>query len=281
MSTSRVRTTSSELTAATVPFPSILCGVDGSRAAREAVREAAILAAGGGELHLVAVTSVSGIGATRAATLSPQRGQEALDDAGRAAREVGAWASCALVSGRSATDPLLTAASTHDLLVLGSHGGSRASGIRLGSTATAALHRCEVPVLLARPCTSGEAFPTTILVASDGSDASTRAVEVVTRILRRHGGDAYLLHVRHGHEPHHALAEHATLLLEATGREPVVLSEPGPVHERIVGVADQLAVSLVVVGSHGRAGVRALRSVSERVGHLARCPVLVAGTTRG
>ena len=65
-------------------------------------------------------------------------------------------------------------------------------------------------------------------------------------------------------------------LLEATGREPAVSEVSGEPHEEIARLAGELEAGLVVVGSRGLGGVKALGSVSERVAHLAPCSVLVA-----
>jgi nucleotide-binding universal stress UspA family protein len=86
-----------------------------------------------------------------------------------------------------------------------------------------------------------------------------------------------LLHVSGPEPAHHrrGIAEQATQLYEWLKVEPVLRSEPGRAHERIVEVAEREHASLVVLGSRGLTGVRALASVSERVAHHAPCSVLV------
>jgi nucleotide-binding universal stress UspA family protein len=68
----------------------------------------------------------------------------------------------------------------------------------------------------------------------------------------------------------------AAELRRMTGAEPVPLTETGPAHERIVAAARSQRASLVVLGSRGLRGIRALGSVSERVVHEAQCSVLIA-----
>jgi nucleotide-binding universal stress UspA family protein len=58
--------------------------------------------------------------------------------------------------------------------------------------------------------------------------------------------------------------------------EPTVIRAPGHPADVILDTAAREGVSLVVLGSRGLSGVRALGSVSERVAHRARCSVLVA-----
>jgi nucleotide-binding universal stress UspA family protein len=72
------------------------------------------------------------------------------------------------------------------------------------------------------------------------------------------------------------LARETAELLEATGREPVVVEVSGDPDEGIVRVAAQIDASLVVIGSRGLEGIKALSSVSERVVRMAPCSVLVA-----
>jgi nucleotide-binding universal stress UspA family protein len=64
-------------------------------------------------------------------------------------------------------------------------------------------------------------------------------------------------------------------LFEVTGIKPTVVELDGKPSERIVETAGQEQVSLIVVGSRGLGGLKALGSVSERVVHTAPCSVLV------
>jgi nucleotide-binding universal stress UspA family protein len=54
-----------------------------------------------------------------------------------------------------------------------------------------------------------------------------------------------------------------------------VLDARGPAPAAICRAADEARASLVLLGSRGVGGARALGSVSERVAHEARCSVLV------
>ena len=241
----------------------------------EAARQAAILADGDAALSLVAVSDVSGVGLTEMATLSPERAAHALDEAGHRAEEAGAVADARILHGDPAK-VLLEEAARYDLLVVGAHGGSRAAGIFLGSVAANALHRSPVPVLIARRPPGGVEFPQLLVVASGGTDDSSRAVALAAAIAARHSARVSLLHVESGESSRRLLAEQAVAVIEATGVEPLLLSASGPVHTAIADAAREQGTSLVVMGSRGLGGVRALGSVSERVAHEAACSVLVA-----
>jgi nucleotide-binding universal stress UspA family protein len=257
-------------------FPSVLCGVDGSRASLEAVRQAATLAPAG-RMHLLAVTWEQGVGANAVAVLSRWRAEEALGRAQRDLHELGIAPSVELVEDLDATGRLLREAMAHDLLALGTHGHSRAGGIMTGSTASAALHRATIPVLIARPLPQPCHLLDRVLLAVDGTEPSFAAARTTAALVKRHAAAVVTLvaPTTQDRSRRHVTAACAGEILEATGIEPVVLDEAGPSHRAIVRAATEEAATLVVLGSRRLAGAAALRSVSERVAHAAPCSVLV------
>ena len=261
------------------PFGRIVCGIDGSRSSPVAVEQAIALSGSSTALVFVCVRETRGAGATRQATIGRERADTALEQAIRGARDAGVDAAAEVIPGHDPRRVLLDEASRSDLLVVASHGESRAGGIALGSTASAAVHRAAVPVLVARRPPEGVEFPQRILVATDGSRDAGRAVELTARIGHQHRALVSFLSVDpgpHGDPAH--IAVDAVDLTAALGREPTVLRASGHAHERILEAAASERISLVVVGSRGLSGVRALGSVSERVAHRAPCSVLVART---
>jgi nucleotide-binding universal stress UspA family protein len=68
--------------------------------------------------------------------------------------------------------------------------------------------------------------------------------------------------------------------MDATGVEPAVVEPGGKPAERIAEAARDDRAGLVVIGSRGLGGLKALGSVSERVVHAAPCSVLVARPAR-
>jgi nucleotide-binding universal stress UspA family protein len=259
------------------PFGRIVCGLDGSRSGGVAMEQAIALAGPSTALVFICVREGTGEGATRQSTISMERADEVVEAAVKAARQAGVDAAGEILEGHDPRRVLLDEASRSDLLVVASHGGSRAGGIAMGSTASAAVHHAQVPVLVARQPPAGVTFPERILVASDGSADAERAVEMTARIGKRYRSRVYLLNVDPSpHGDRGKIAVDAVDLAAALGADPVMVAESGDADERIVELAASEPVSLVAVGSRGLTGVRALGSVSERVAHRAPCSVLVA-----
>lgn len=255
----------------------IVCAVDGSRGAGEAVREAIALSGSDGSLTFLSVAYSQGAGLAAQAELGEERATAALEEAARLAREAGVDASTELRRGMSASHLLIEEAEAHDLLVLGSHGGSRLGGIMAGSTATQVAHRAEGPVLVAREAPSEGDFPLRILLATDGSPGSWSAARTALRLARARGSTLHLAYVPDGLHPerYRKVLKQIAMIEQASGERPPVADDPGDPADLICEAARAEAASLIVVGRRGLSGVRALGSVSERVVHEAPCSVLM------
>lgn len=257
-------------------FSSILCGVDGSRPSFEAARQAAALAGEASALTYVAVTWEQGRGANAVATLSHNRGDNALRRVREESRDLPVRPTFIRVGDADAGARLMRLATRHDLLVLGIHVHSRLSGVLFGDTAATALHRSPVPILVARRPPADAEFLSDILLAIDGSPPSQVATEAAARIARQHGSRVMIIaDPTRDSASRRSLAEDAQMILAATGTEPVILDEHGPPHRAVAAAAAELGCSLVVCGSHGLHGAASVRSVSERIAHSAPCSVLV------
>lgn len=258
-------------------FSRVLCGIDGSSAAQEAARQAAVLAADG-SLDLVSVTWTTGSGPTRMTALSDTRAHRALDAATVLAAEQGTPVSAELVHAADEAGTMRRLAGDCDLIAVGARTGSRAGGIMLGSVATRMVHEAGIPVLVARRPPEGSTFPDPILLATDGSDSSALAATLTGRVAGRLGAAVYVLRVgtATGVEELRTVARQVGEIAEASGREPVVVELGDDPLDTIVDVARTQRASLIVVGSRERSGVKALASISERVAHEAPCSVLVA-----
>jgi nucleotide-binding universal stress UspA family protein len=269
----QMRTTAQR--AAVPPFLSVLCGIDGSRAAHEAARQAAVMA-GDGTLRLLSVTWTQGYGPNAVALLSPWRAERCLARVKQELRELGVVPYVDTVDDPDATGRLLREAEWHDLLVVAGHGHSRAGGILTGSTASAVLHRCSVPVLVARRPPGGCDVLDHILLATDGTTGARAAATTAASLARTGGSTAALVAPAvHDSGRRHAVAESAADLRAATGAEPVLFGENDIAPRAIVRAAEEFEATLIVMGSRALGGAKALRSVSERVAHEARCSVLV------
>jgi nucleotide-binding universal stress UspA family protein len=90
------------------------------------------------------------------------------------------------------------------------------------------------------------------------------------------GGQITLLRLDWSHHAKRRELAEAVADLKDLGAEPVEIVMGGHPRRRIPEFAQQEHAALVVVGSRGLNGARALSSVSERVAHEAPCSVLIA-----
>jgi nucleotide-binding universal stress UspA family protein len=137
-----------------------------------------------------------------------------------------------------------------------------------------------------------------VLVATDFSDASNRALDYGRELARSYQGELHVLHVADDIRWRYSLDMSRDLLigvqtdLEETARErlnalfsredwarlharPIVRTSLTPA-ETIVACAREIGADVIVLGTHGRGGVSHffLGTVAERVVRLASCPVL-------
>jgi nucleotide-binding universal stress UspA family protein len=248
-------------------FARIVCGVDGTTEALEAARQAERLRAADGTLRLVAVEELSAAvhGGFAMSHLLEQLDTTARDGLRRAADEV-TPATEQLLAGDPSHSLLAEIEGTHATLVaVGPRGHSRAIGMLLGGVATELLHRAPCSVLLARATKAdfGE-FPSSIIVGVDGSEQSLTALAVARSVAKQFGAELVTVAASGGK---------GTDLDKVRDADPNAIIDPGhPVHA-LTELSNE--ADLLVVGSRGLHGPRALGSVSERVAHRAPCSVLV------
>jgi nucleotide-binding universal stress UspA family protein len=258
-------------------FADILCAVNGSRGSQIAAEQAIALAKPGATIRFIAVWYSAGTGLAATAQLSERRARNALTKCTGQAERAGVSATVELRKSRSATNALLSESESHDLLVLGSIGSSRASGIMMGSSATQAAHRTLKPLLIARRAKSSEEFPMKVLLASDGSPGSWAAARATSRIARGCGSQVEMIHVPSDTDPkrRRRIDQQIAAIREVTGVEPMVTVGAGQIAGQIVETARKGNFTLLAIGHRGVSGARALGSVSERVAHQVPCSVLV------
>jgi nucleotide-binding universal stress UspA family protein len=231
---------------------------------------------------LVAIPWETGVGATRQATLGRARAEEALERAMVIAAEEGVQAETRIVEARDPAETLVAEAEGSDLLALGSSGGGRLAGNALGRPGTTALHPSRTDVLIVRRPPGENVFPSRIVLADDGTAASERAALVAAAIAGAHQAHvAVAAPMAIDHEQHARLLEHGKAIMAAGAPEPQLTDVHRDAHETIPRLARGLGATLVVVGSRGLQGPRALASVSERVAHEAPCSVLVVRADEG
>jgi len=144
-----------------------------------------------------------------------------------------------------------------------------------------------------------------MLVGTDFSDCSQRALDYAVRLSADLGAKLYLVHaiepvyfagafygpdasVPMLTEEQRRYAKEAMVdLRDSLRRRNVAVADviiaTGPPHQMIVEEAETKKVDLIVVGTHGRGGVAhlLLGSVAEKVVRSAKCPVLTIPGTAG
>jgi nucleotide-binding universal stress UspA family protein len=246
-------------------FDRIVCGVDETPEALEAVRQAERLRSPEGTLRLAAVAELN-VAVHAGWAMSDVLKQ--VDTQSRAALHAAIDevhpSDSHLLAGdvvRCLLDEITEAHAT--LVAVGPHGHSRALGMLVGGVATELLHKSPCSVLLARKPRLGE-FPSSIIVGVDGSDESLAAAAVSKSIAERFGSDYSVVVASGGKsidlEPIHAFT-------------PYFVTDPGHPVEALAELSK--GADLLVLGSRGLHGPKALGSVSERVAHQASCSVLV------
>lgn len=196
-----------------------------------------------------------------------------------------------------------------DLIVLCTHGGGGVRDLLVGSIAQQVLRRGTVPVLLVRPAAGGAApafAPGTVLVPLDGAAAAEEALAPAADLARALGARLHLVMVVATLQTVRGDRNPAALLLPATSRAMLDLQcddaqgylDALAGHLRTAGLpvttevrrgdtatalgdeAAEPGVGLVVVATHGRAGLQAIwaGSVTARLLARTRAPVLLLRT---
>lgn len=179
-----------------------------------------------------------------------------------------------------------------DAIVMGTHGRSGLDRFLLGSVAEQTLRESPIPVVTVHEGTDVEPTLDRVLVPTDGSDSAAAAVSHAIDLATATDATLEVVHVAGrglGTEPETYELEAAD---ERSGYEPVDdaaerILEAGlsPVHatvltgrpdQAILAHAAERDVDAIVLGTHGRTGIRRylLGSVTERVVRFAGVPVV-------
>ena len=154
-------------------------------------------------------------------------------------------------------------------------------------------------------------FPTRILLATDGSEDAAQATEAAVELSKTTGSELHVVYVGEDAYSGALVYPEGTELGWVEQEDPAFIEELGRQFEQaarrmldaevekvravggtaaqahlrmgtaaaeIVGLAEELGVGLVVVGSRGLGGIRRalMGSVSDTVARHAHCPVLIA-----
>jgi len=260
-------------------FERIMVGTDGSETARLAVAHAAELASALGAELVVATAHGTG----RTGRPTAQGGDDAEAAIARALLRDAVHAHGTAVSMRTiavAGPPAqalvdLSARERIDLVVVGNRGMGRAAWAPLSSVPDRVSHRSAVSVLIvdtvhARPPGYGR-----ILVGTDGSASSQRAVATAVGLAARIGAQLAAAAAA----PDEATGSGAVAAIRARWPDVETIVAIGPPAAALCKLAESGRYDLLVVGNRGIGGPRRLLgSVPDRVVHQARTSVLVVAT---
>jgi nucleotide-binding universal stress UspA family protein len=117
-----------------------------------------------------------------------------------------------------------------------------------------------------------------VLIATDGSETASTAVTYGADLAKALGAGVLLLYVGEEEKGNKVLSETAEGLKGLKVEQKVVGGEPA---DRIIGVAEESGVDLIVVGNKGMTGASRflLGSVPNAVSHHAPCDVYIVKTT--
>lgn len=240
-------------------FERIVCGVDGSPAGFEALRQAVLLRSDGARILVVTACETAAGGRT---------GIAARDAARELIRDV-PLAEARVVEGGPV--PAIMEALEREsatLLAVGTHGGGHVAGMLLGGVATSMLQQAPCSVLVARGADETAWSPASIVVGMDGSREALVSAVIAAELGDRFGATVRTIAAQGGPRVERPILREIDELHWVAGHPVGAL------------VDASREADLVIVGSRGLRAFEALGSVSERVAHQAHCSVLVVRPER-
>jgi nucleotide-binding universal stress UspA family protein len=285
-------------------FKKILCPIDFSPGSQQATRVAVRMAREtGAELVLVHAWYIPPSAYSVEAPFPAYVMQGIVDDSQRGLD--GAVKEAIAAGAKHATGKLLTGVpwmqiveelekQAYDVCVIGTHGRTGLARVLVGSVAEKVVRHAPCSVLAVRP--DGEVQPFHhALVPTDFSDSAAHALDLAATLVEPAGSITalHVIEVPVAYSGEVPIADFARDLdkraaaaldkeverIKRTAKLPITartrVGYPGA--QTLAALDDDRTIDLVVMGSHGRTGIkRALMgSVAEKVVRHARCPVLV------
>lgn len=286
---------------------SILVPTDGSEGAQAGARRGVGIAdAFGADLHVLSVFDTREADLTLSSTDSKTHAEHERQLEQGAQRAVDAVAGLARgrLSGRITTaveegiphQAINEYASTHgvDVIVMGTQGRTGLERVVLGSVAERTLRTASVPVVTVSPgadVEDGDEASDTILLPTDGSEGAEIAVEWGITLAEAYDASIHTVYSVDTSrfagadgmgQIHEALEETGRDALESV-RERARAADlsvasyigSGPAARMILSYTDEHDVDMIVMGTHGRSGIRRylIGSVTETVVRNAAVPV--------
>lgn len=281
-------------------YRKILVAFDGSEAGENALMQAFTLANDEKSWITVATVvpaytgdlSLVGVGDIHKALTRP--GEQLLSRAREIATHEGALVKTVLEEGEAHEKLVdLAEAENCSVIVMGRRGRSKLEKALMGSVTARVIGLSQRDVLVVPP--GADIAWKKILVATDGSKNSVNAVEKAVDFAKSYGGNLIALSVVD--LPDELYAEAPTLVDNLVAKAKGYVGDvsgladkigvtvrtevrEGESYRSVVSLAAEESVDLIVMGSHGRTGLKRLLmgSVTEKVIGHAPCPVLVVKT---
>lgn len=300
----------------------VLLAVDGSREASLAARAALDLSSRtGSELHVIYVGEVPLIYHpehhgyhARLEDLRAEARQRLDEQLERIAAAGGNVAQVHLKMGRPDEEIVSVAEETDaGVVVMGSRGLSGLRRALMGSVSDSVMRHAHCPVMVVRDEAGGEEaftgehgiFPTRILVATDGSQSSSIAVNEAVDLAQATGSGLHVVHVlpvsrlyssadivlaggipvyeESRRKAERVLEEDVRKAEEAGASRPKAHLLEGQPDAEVVALAEDIGAGVIVVGSRGLDALRRalMGSTSTSIVRHAHCPVLVVREEKG
>lgn len=278
-------------------YKKILVAVDGSESSMHALKESfklansekswitvvSVMPSYEGDLDLISVKNI---------TESMKKPfEDALSDAEKIAQEKGALIKTVAEEGEIYERIIdLSDAENSDLIILGRRGLRRIERVLVGSVTARVIGFTQKDVLVVPK--DAEIGLKKILLATDGSKYSEAAAERAIDLAKSYGGELMIVSIAEAaselYEESPAAvenllkkakgyAEDVAKRAESIGIKAEAIVKEGKICQVITDFAKEQKSDLIIMGSHGKRGLRRLLmgSVAERVIGLAACPVLV------
>lgn len=278
-------------------YKKMLVAIDGSESGFHALKESFKLASN--EKSWITVTCVVpsyegdldtvALGSVIASIRKPC--EQALEEAKRIARSEGVLIKTVCEEGESYERIIdLSEEENAELIIMGRRGLTRLERVLMGSVTARVIGHSRRDVLIVPR--DAEIQWNKILITTDGSKYSKAATGRAIDFAMAYGGELKVLSIVdmpaefYGEAPDavedlinkaKAYVEDVKKQAEAAGVKTETLVREGETYRIILDVAEDLGVNAIVMGSHGKTGLRRLLmgSVTEKVIGYASCPVLV------
>lgn len=261
-------------------YDRILVPTDGSPVAEQAGAFAVAVAdALDSHLHVMNVVE----GGSQAAESDQEWGESAVESIAAVAEDRGVeHQTTVLQSSKSVHLAIIDYAIEHDMsaIIIGTHGRTGVNRFLLGSVAEQTLRESPIPVLTVHEDTDVDFEIENVLVPTDGSAGAEAAAEHAVELAAEMDATIHALTVTDAGSQSNGdpspLDTVEELVAEAGLGECVGEVRSGRPHEEIASYIAEAAIDCVVMGTHGRTGLRRylLGSVTERTVRFSPVPVI-------